>query len=49
VAAEAEIGLSFKVGGYVTSIHEVRNAGGRARLVQAGDRVRRGTRPRARR
>ncbi|MFL5301058.1 MAG: efflux RND transporter periplasmic adaptor subunit [Anaeromyxobacteraceae bacterium] len=43
VAAEAESGLSFKVGGYATSILTVRQPDGRVRLVQAGDRVRRGT------
>jgi multidrug efflux system membrane fusion protein len=43
VAAEAESGLSFKVGGYATSILTVREPDGRVRLVQAGDRVRRGT------
>jgi membrane fusion protein, multidrug efflux system len=43
VAAEAESGLSFKVGGYATSILRIREPEGRVRLVQAGDRVRRGT------
>jgi RND family efflux transporter MFP subunit len=43
VAAEAEIALSFKVGGYVTSILTVRDSDGRTRLVQAGDKVHRGT------
>src|SRR6185369_6907786 len=38
VAAEAESGLSFKVGGYATSILRVREPEGRVRLVQAGDR-----------
>src|SRR3954454_9126808 len=43
VAPEAEIELSFKVGGYATSLLTVRDSDGRARFVQAGDRVHRGT------
>jgi RND family efflux transporter MFP subunit len=43
VKAQAEIGLSFKVGGYATSILKVHDVHGRSRLVQEGDRVRRGT------
>jgi RND family efflux transporter MFP subunit len=43
VAPEAEIELSFKVGGYATSLLGVRDTDGRARFVQAGDRVHRGT------
>src|SRR5918912_286477 len=42
VAAEAESGLSFKIGGYATSILTVREPDGRVRLAQAGDGVRRG-------
>jgi RND family efflux transporter MFP subunit len=42
VAPEAEIELSFKVGGYATSLLTVRDSEGRSRFVQAGDRVRRG-------
>ncbi len=43
VVPEAEIGLSFKVGGYATSLLRLRDATGILRPVQAGDRVRRGT------
>src|SRR5438876_7501049 len=43
VAPEAEIELSFKVGGYATSLLTVRDGQGRTRFVQAGDRVQRGT------
>ena len=43
VAPEAEIELSFKVGGYATSLLTVHDGQDRTRFVQAGDRVRRGT------
>ena len=43
VAPEAEIELSFKVGGYATSLLTLRDGQGRTRFVQAGDQVRRGT------
>ncbi|MFL5251109.1 MAG: efflux RND transporter periplasmic adaptor subunit [Myxococcales bacterium] len=43
VAPEAEIELSFKASGYATSLLTVRDTDGRARFVQAGDRVHRGT------
>jgi len=43
VAPEAEIELSFKVGGYATSLLTVTDGHGRTRFVQAGDQVRHGT------
>src|SRR4051812_49891166 len=38
VAPEAEIELSFKVGGYATSLFTVPDTDGRAPFVQAGER-----------
>lgn len=40
--AQTQVDLSFKVGGYVESIASVKDAKGRARPIQAGDRVEKG-------
>jgi RND family efflux transporter MFP subunit len=43
IVADTQVEVAFKVNGYVQSILKVKSAGGRARLVQAGDRVSSGT------
>lgn len=43
IAPGTQIELAFRVGGYVASVQQVRGVDGRARRVQAGDLVRRGT------
>lgn len=43
VQADAEVALAFKVGGYVDSVRAVPGSRGETRLVQAGDRVTKGT------
>jgi multidrug efflux system membrane fusion protein len=42
VQAQTQVELAFKVGGYVRAVAEATDAGGKRRLLQAGDRVRRG-------
>lgn len=37
-----QVDLAFKVGGYVKEIRQARGADGRSRILQAGDRVRKG-------
>jgi multidrug efflux system membrane fusion protein len=43
VEPNTRVDLAFKAGGYIESIHEVRGADGRQRIVQEGDHVTRGT------
>jgi multidrug efflux system membrane fusion protein len=43
IVPSMQIELAFKYGGYVADINQVRDAGGRLRYVQEGDRVARGT------
>ncbi|HKS41508.1 MAG TPA: efflux RND transporter periplasmic adaptor subunit [Blastocatellia bacterium] len=43
IIARTQVDLSFKVGGYVEAIHQVRGVDGRLRNVQEGDRIPQGT------
>jgi len=43
IIARTQVELSFKVGGYVEAIHQVRGVDGRLRNVQEGDRIVKGT------
>ena len=43
IIARTQVDLSFKVGGYVEAIHQVRGVDGRLRNIQEGDLISRGT------